>query len=111
MNFVFLKSDTMGQGDQSLGERLLEVFLEKLANSNEKVDVVGMVNKGVYLSTREGPSLEALKKLQKKGARIASCGTCLSHYKLEEKLLIGEVGSMDKTVELLFSASKIISPS
>ena len=34
MNFLYLNSDKMGEGDPELGRKLLLVFLEKLAASD-----------------------------------------------------------------------------
>jgi hypothetical protein len=48
--------------------------------------------------------------LETKGAKIATCGTCLEHFDLKDKLLIGEIGTMDGTVEIMSVADKIIRP-
>jgi len=100
----------MGEGDPQLGRKLLEIFLKKLAESDTKIDVVGCVNSGVYLTTEVSAVIESIKILESKGARIATCGTCLDHFGLNDKLLIGEVGAMDGTVEIMSKADKIIRP-
>ncbi len=108
MTFLYLNSDQMGSGDPELGRKLLKIFLEKLAQADVKVDVIGCVNSGIFLTTEGSPVLDSLKALQKKGARIATCGTCLDYHQRRDKLLIGEVGSMDQTVEMMARADKII---
>lgn len=110
MNFLYLNSDQMGSGDQALGRRLLCIFLEKLARSDVRIDAVGCVHSAVLLTTRQGEALDSLKRLQEKGARIATCGTCLEHYGLRDELLIGEVGTMDGTVQIMATAERIIRP-
>ncbi|MBN8218368.1 MAG: hypothetical protein J0L75_17115 [Spirochaetes bacterium] len=110
MTFLYLNADRMGQGDEALGRKLLSTFLEKLAGSETRVDLVGCVNDAVFLTTREGAALEALRRLASKGARIASCGTCLDHHQLREKLLVGEVGNMDQTIQVFSMAEKVIAP-
>ena len=111
MNFLYLCSDKMGEGDPELGQKLLLVFLEKLADSDVPVDLVGCVNSGIFLTTSPGsPALASLRKLAKRGARIASCGTCLDHYGRSDQLQIGEVGSMDGTVQLMATATRVIRP-
>ncbi len=111
MVFLYLNSNGMGAGpDESLSNQLLVMFLEKLAASNERIDVVGCVNSGVFLTTKEGPALDSLVQLQEKGARIASCGTCLEHFGLTDALKIGEIGSMVNTVEIMMKADRIIRP-
>ncbi len=110
MHFLYLSSDKMGEGDAELGRRLLVTFLEKLAASDVRVDVVGCVNNGVLLTTGESAALPSLRALQEKGARIVSCSTCLEYHGRGNALLIGEVGSMDGTVAIMATAERIIKP-
>ncbi len=110
MTFLYLSSDRMGQGDEALGQKLMKVFLEKLAASETPIDVVGCVNGGVRLTTEGSEVIEYLKALQARGARVASCGTCLDHFGLKDKLLIGEVGSMETAVQVMAMADKVIKP-
>lgn len=110
MNFLYLNSDKMGEGDAELGRRLLVSFLEKLAASDVPVDVVGCVNNGVLLTTEDTPALASLQKLQARGARIATCGTCLDYHGRRDALRIGEVGSMEGTVAMMATATRIIRP-
>lgn len=110
MTFLYLNSDKMGEGDPTLGRKLLVVFLKKLAESNTKIDVVGCVNSGVYLTTEGSKVIDSIRKLEAKGAKIATCGTCLEHFDLKDKLLIGEIGTMDGTVEIMSTADRIIRP-
>jgi hypothetical protein len=111
MNFLYLSSDKMGEGDAELGRKLLVVFLEKLADSDVVVDVVGCVNSGILLTTTpDGPALPALQKLATRGARIVSCGTCLDHLNRRELLQIGDVGGMDGTVQIMATADRVIRP-
>jgi hypothetical protein len=111
MTFLYLNSDTRGNGpDKTLGQKLLSLFLEKLVSSRVAVDMVGCVNGGVFLTTCEGPALESLRLLEGRGARIASCGTCLDRLGLRDSLKIGEVGAMDMTVQIMSTADKILQP-
>jgi hypothetical protein len=111
MTFLYLCSDKMGDGpDPELGRKLLQLFLSKLAASETAVDLVGCVNGGVLLTTRDGPGLQSLRVLQERGARIATCGTCLDHLGLRDQLKIGEVGSMDGTIQVMATAEKILRP-
>lgn len=111
MTFLYLNSCGIGNGPSSeLSEKLMEVFLGELVSSKQKVDIIGCVNSGVFLTTREGPSLESLRKLEQNGAQVVSCGTCLKHFNLEKDIKIGMIGTMDKTVNILFDADKVIRP-
>ena len=110
MTLLYLCSDQFGMGEIELGRKLLEIYLEELAHSDVKIDLVGCSNSGIFLTTDGSRVIESLRLLEKKGARIASCGTCLDHYHLREKLLIGEVGTMDMTVQALATADRVIRP-
>lgn len=111
MNLLYLSSDQMGAGpDPQLGRMLLRRFLEELATSDLRVDMVGCANAAVFLTTTGSPVLDVLRKLQDRGTRIASCKTCLVHYKLDDKVEIGEMGTMDQFVRLLATADKVIHP-
>jgi hypothetical protein len=111
MTLLYLNSDTLGNGpDEELSRKLLILFLEKLVLSDVKIDLIGCVNSGVFLTTKEAMGLELLKKMEKKGSRIASCKTCLEHYNLLDSLKIGELGTMDMTVAVMGTADKVITP-
>ncbi len=110
MTFLYLNSDQMGNGDPVLGKKLLKVFLAEMAKSETTIDVIGFVNSAVTLTTEGSEVIDSLKTLEAKGAQIASCGTCLDHFELREKLLIGGVGTMDMTVAIMASADKVIRP-
>jgi len=110
MTLLYLCSDQLGMGDPDLGRKLLEMYLDKLARSDVKIDLVGCSNSGVFLTTEGSRVIESLRLLEKRGARIATCGTCLDHHRLRDKLLIGEVGTMDMTVQLLATADRVIRP-
>ena len=110
MTFLYLNSDQMGTGDPTLGRKLMKSFLSTLAKSDKKIDVIGCVNSGINLTVEGSEVLDSLETLLKKGARLASCGTCLEHYNLKEKLQIGEIGTMDMAVEIMATADKVIKP-
>ena len=110
MTFLYLNSDQMGSGDVALGRKLMQLFLAKLAASATQIDLIGCVNSGVLLTTEGSDVIEHLEALVARGARLATCGTCLEHLGLEAKLLIGEVGSMEQSVQAMAMADKIIHP-
>lgn len=110
MTFLYLNSDQMGQGEPELGKKLMAAFLRELAKSDTVIDVVGCVNSGIHLTTEGSDVIPSLKALADKGARIATCGTCLEYYNKEDDLLIGEIGRMDQTVVIMSQADRVIRP-
>ena len=108
MTFLYLNSDKMGDGDSALGSKLMLAFLKNLAASDTPVDLVGCVNDGIRLTSRDSEALPYLQELESRGAQIATCGTCLDHMGLQDRLAIGVVGNMEQTVQVMASADKII---
>ena len=62
MTFLYLNSDMMGSGDPELGRKLLKIYLEKLADSDIHIDLIGCVNSGIFLTTERSHVIESLKK-------------------------------------------------
>ena len=110
MIFLYLNSDKMGEGDYTLGKKLLKAFLSEMLISDTKIDFIGCVNSAINLTTEGSELIDILRKFEEKGTKIATCGTCLEHYKKQKKLLIGEIGSMKMTVKIMASADRVIKP-
>ena len=62
------------------------------------------------ISCEESPSLEDLKSLEAQGVEILTCGTCLNHYGLTDKLKVGEVTNMYVIAEKMTQADLIVKP-
>ena len=98
---VLIKTDVFGDGEKALGELLMKNFLISLLESDDKIDNLIFMNKGVVLTTTSEDALPILKDLEAQGTRILSCGTCLDFYKLKDQLKIGEITNMYSATELL----------
>ena len=57
-----------------------------------------------------GVDVEDLKALEEQGVKILTCGTCLNHYGLTDRLAVGEVTNMYEIAEKMTQASLIVSP-
>ena len=110
MTFLYLNSDMMGQGGPELGKKLMISFLHELAKSDIVIDVIGCVNSGINLTIEGSEAITSLRELEQRGARIATCGTCLDFYNKRKDLIIGEIGSMDQTVLIMSKADRILRP-
>jgi selenium metabolism protein YedF len=107
---VVLSSDKMGEGDEKLGRILMKGFLYALTEQEKLPKTVIMYNNGVKLAVEGSESLADLKLLETQGVEILSCGTCLNHYQLTEKLGVGSVTNMYTIVERLTQAKKVLKP-
>lgn len=107
---VAISSATMGEGDPELGKILIKGFIYALTQLDTLPKTILFYNGGAYLTCEESASLEDLKSLEAQGVQILTCGTCLNHYGLTDKLQVGEVTNMYVIAETMAGASKIIKP-
>ena len=54
--------------------------------------------------------MEDLKYMAEQGVEILTCGTCLKHLGLEDKLQVGAVSNMYEIAEKMTEAGQLISP-
>ena len=107
---VVISSNRMGNGDDDLGKALMRAFIFALTSQDEVPANIICYNSGAYLTCEGSDSLEDLKLLEEQGTKIITCGTCLNHYGLTEKLAVGSVSNMYEIVETQINGGKIIKP-
>jgi selenium metabolism protein YedF len=107
---VVLSSNQMGTGDEALGKLLMKGFVYAVSHQDQLPEKVIMYNGGAFLSCEGSDSLEDLKEMEAQGVEIMTCGTCLNHYQLEDKLKVGTVTNMYDIAESLLKAKKVIRP-
>lgn len=109
-HIVVLASCEMGQGDSELGGILIKGFVYALTQLEDLPKTIIMYNGGAKLAIEDSPCIEDLKTLENLGVEILTCGTCLKHYKIEEKLAVGTVTNMYTIAEKMLQASSVIKP-
>lgn len=107
---VVISADTMGNGDENLGRKLMKAFIFALKSQDEVPDKIIFYNRGAFLTTEDPDTISDLKDLAEAGATIMTCGTCLDFYGLKEKLQVGIVSNMYDIVAAQMGASLIIRP-
>jgi selenium metabolism protein YedF len=105
---VLARADSLGRGDETLGQGLMKNFLLTLKEMGPSLWRLILVNSGVKLCCRGSASLEALQDLAGAGVSILVCGTCLNHYGLLEAKQVGEVTNMLDIVTSMQVAAKVI---
>ena len=105
---MLIGSDVFGVGDRALGEKLMKSFLKTIGDVEPKPVKMLFVNEGVRLTGEGSEVLDTLESLEKDGVEILSCGTCLEHYNLIEKLRVGLVTNMYDIVDSLATADKVV---
>lgn len=107
---VVLSSDCMGSGDDVLGHILMKGFVYALTEQDHLPETILLYNGGAKLSVEGAETLADLKLMEAQGVEILTCGTCLNHYGLSEKLAVGSVTNMYRIAEVLTNAGKVIRP-
>lgn len=105
---VFLTTDTIGRGNDVLGQRLMGNFLNTLPELGDCLWRIVMLNGAVRLATNQNPAIGTLKKLEDSGVSILVCGTCLEFFELMEDKIVGQVTNMLDVVTSQQVADKII---
>jgi selenium metabolism protein YedF len=107
---IVCSSATMGEGDEELGKVLMKGFIYAISQQDELPSAMIFYNGGASIPCEDSPSIEDLKSLEAQGVEILTCGTCLNHYGLTDKLQVGEVTNMYVIAEKMTQAGKVIKP-
>ena len=105
---VFIRSETIGRGDDELGLNLMMNHLHQLSKADIVPDVIIMMNAGVKLVVEGSEVLEELEQLEKRGSTILACGTCMNFFNVAEKQKVGKPSNMVEITNTLLNASKVI---
>ena len=108
---VVVSSERMGTGDDELGRTLMKGFLFALTQLDELPGAVLLYNGGVKWACEGSEALDDLRALRgTAGTEVLSCGTCLAHYGLTERLAVGEPTNMYAIVERQMGAGVVVRP-
>ena len=107
---VQVGSDAMGAGSDELGRGLMKAFIYAVTQQDELPSTMLFYNGGAHLTCEGSACLDDLKALSQQGVEILTCGTCLNHYGIADKLAVGEVTNMYVIVQKLEQASSIVRP-
>ena len=105
---VFLGKDHVGEGDETLGRSLMQMFLYTLTQSEELPTAILCMNGGVKLPVEDQQCIDHFIELEKKGVKLLVCGACLNYYGIAEQLKVGTVSNMYDIVEMMKKSGKVI---
>lgn len=107
---IQVSSDTMGAGSDELGRNLMKAFVYAVTQQDELPRTMLFYNGGARLTCEGSPCLDDLRALAEQGVEILTCGTCLNHYGIADKLAVGEVTNMYVICQKLEQASHVVRP-
>ncbi len=96
--FIVVTSDVMGK-QADIGRVLMKGFFETMKDMGALPQAIFFMNSAVRLTTTDEEFVPLLKGIQDSGVEIYSCGTCLKHYGLEDRLRVGHRGSTGQVIE------------
>lgn len=105
---ILVSSNLLGNGDDRLGETLMKVYINTLAESEILPENLMFINGGVKLTCIGSDVLDSLSLMKEKGVNIISCGACLDFYNLKEELKVGEIGNMYQIIDLMNKSGNTI---
>lgn len=108
-NLVLITSDSLGAGDDELGQKLMISYLKTLKEMGPDLWQLIFVNGGVKLTIESSPVLPELQEYEKSGVIIFACGTCLEHFGLSARKKVGGTTNMLDIVMATQLADKVIS--
>ncbi len=108
---VLVRQAGLGQlqpNDAHFGVEMFERFLHAVDANPITPSAICFYTEGVKLVCEGSPVIPSLQLLQGMGVRLVICATCLEYFNLRDKVAVGEVGGMSDIVNLLLSATHVV---
>ncbi|MFA5905669.1 MAG: sulfurtransferase-like selenium metabolism protein YedF [Desulfobacula sp.] len=105
---VMISSQSIGKGDDELGQKLMINFVKTLKEMGTDLWRIVFVNHGVKFAAKGSVILDELMGLANSSVSILVCGACLTHLNLLEEKMIGETTNMLDIVTSMQLADKVI---
>lgn len=105
---IMVGGDTLGRGDDELGQKLMVNFIKTLEEMGDDLWRLVFVNHGVRLAIKKSAVLEELTAFETAGMSILVCGACLTHLGLMDEKAVGQTTNMLDIVTAMQYADKVI---
>lgn len=105
---LLITGEFLGRGDDELGAKLMGSFLRTLSAGESRPDKIVFYNSGVKLLAAGSPVLDVLDDLEQSGVLLLACGTCVSFYKLDEKIARERVSNMPTIAEAILNDPSVV---
>ena len=107
---VALKSDAMGQGDESLGRILIKGYISTLLELDHKPSAILLYNGGAKLAIKGSGADVSLKALEQQGVDVVVCGACVDFFEIKNQLAAGRISNMYDIAEKLAATGHVVYP-
>lgn len=105
---LMIGSTSMGRGDDELGRRLLNGFLEGLAQVDNQPNQIVLLNEAVLMVAKTSTFLAPLKQLAAMGCDILVSSESADQYGVTAELALGFTVNSLHIAELVSQASRVV---
>ena len=105
---IVIGKDSLGSGDDQLGKILLKGFIYSLTEIESTPASIIFLNSGAFLTSCNFSTVPDLLKLEGRGTKIITCGTCVRHYDLGDPPGVGSIANMYEIAEIIAAASSVV---
>jgi len=105
---IFLSSDQIGRGDETLGRLLMWGLLHTIGELQRPPRTIVFMNSGVRLAAQQEEAIELLRTIESRGVQLLVCGTCLDYFHLVDKLRVGRISNMYEIAEKFLAPEDVV---
>ncbi len=105
---VLISGETLGRGDDGLGDMLMFSFLNTLKEMGPELWRVVLVNGGVRFTAEGSEGVPVLHELAERGVEVLACGACLGYFHILDRMQVGRVTNMLEVVTSMEQADSVI---
>jgi len=105
---LLVSRNGMGTAEPDLAHHLASNFLDLLDLEDRIPSAICFYGEGVHLTCEGSPVVEVLEELAARGTQLLVCGTCLAHYELAKRRVVGEESNMKIIQAVIWDAAKTI---
>ena len=105
---VIINSESLGKGDDGVGQTLLGVLLRKILASLTKPEIIIFYNSGVKLLIQGSKYIDILDALELQGVELLACGTCVYKACGQHSLLVGRITDMNEITDIVLNTNTVI---
>ncbi|MBP7401145.1 MAG: hypothetical protein KBA30_00850 [Clostridia bacterium] len=107
---VLIGSETLGDGDDTLGRHLMLAFVGELASAPMLPNAIILYNGGVRFAAPDSPAIDDLCTLERHGIDLLVCAESLAHHEIQPPLRAGRPASLAEITDCLMKATVVIRP-
>lgn len=106
---VVLTSESLGNGKEMLGKKLMYHFLQAMINGSVKPRAIILLNSAVNMAVGKTEAMAKLTVLEEQGSKIMVCISSAEEFEVMDNINVGFVASMDEICEAIMTAWKVVS--